>query len=141
GLLNGSYAFLYDAANRMVAAGAASSSSGVSTTLAYDAGSRLTRLVNRTAHGSTLNDLSYTYGSMGQLLSATDSSGATNYSYDALYQLTGASGTGLNETYTYDEVGNRLSKNSITYAYNAANQLVSSSDGASYTYDKNGNLL
>ena len=54
--------------------------------------------------------------------------------------MVSASGPDFAETYSYDEVGNRLSKNGVTYTYNAGDQLVSASDGSSFTYDNDGNL-
>jgi RHS repeat-associated protein len=48
------------------------------------------------------------------------------------------------QTYTFDKVGNRLTKtegtSTTTYTYNSVNELTSSSEG-SYTYDANGNTL
>ena len=73
-------------------------------------------------------------------LTVTDTSGTTSYTYDALNQLTGVSGSDLSETYTYDATGNRLTKGGVTYTYNTAGQLVSASDGTGYTYDAAGNL-
>jgi RHS repeat-associated protein len=68
-----------------------------------------------------------------------------DYTYDALGRLTGASyEDDTYYRYTYDAVGNRLSETSDsaahTYAYDAANRLTSV-DGATYTWDNNGNLL
>jgi RHS repeat-associated protein len=42
-------------------------------------------------------------------------------------------------TYSYDPVGNRLSKNGLTYMYNTMNELFSISDGITFSYDGNGN--
>ena len=132
----------YDAAGQLTAIGAINGSAGVSTTLQYDAVGHLTRLVNRSANGSTLfGDLRHSYDKAGNILSLQDGAGTTNYTYDALNQLTGAVGPGLNESYSYDAVGNRTAKGGVTYVYNAANQLVSASDGSSYLYDANGNLI
>ncbi len=131
----------YDAAGQLTALGAIDGSAGVSTTLQYDAVGHLTRLINRSANGSTLfGDLRQSYDKVGNILSVQDGAETTNYSYDALYELTGAVGPDLNESYSYDAAGNRTAKNGITYVYNAANQLVSASDGSSYLYDANGNL-
>lgn len=44
-------------------------------------------------------------------------------------------------TYSYDPAGNRLSENSSTYTYNAMNELLSITDGTTFTYDDNGNTL
>ena len=83
------------------------------------------------------------------------------YQYDSLYRLTGAVYSDPNNPgagdrsyqYTYDAVGNRLSQTitiggvtaSTTYAYDAANRLISvTSDQysvTSYQWDNNGNLL
>jgi RHS repeat-associated protein len=42
------------------------------------------------------------------------------------------------DAYTYDAVGNRLTKNSATYTYDAASQMTAA-DGVTYSYDNNGN--
>lgn len=48
----------------------------------------------------------------------------------------------MSENYSYDLVGNRLSSLNVgSYSYNGSNELTSSSDGYSYTYDNNGNTL
>jgi RHS repeat-associated protein len=48
-------------------------------------------------------------------------------------------------TYTYDAMGNRLSMTTpagtITYTYDAADRLLSTSAGTAFTWDANGNLL
>jgi len=62
--------------------------------------------------------------------------------YDLLhiYQLTGADyPDGTTYTYTYDPAGNRTQDKDRTYTYNSLNQLISASDGTSYT--RNGKLI
>lgn len=132
----------FDAGGQLTAMGPLNGSPGISSTLQYDALGRLTRLVNRSANGATvLADLRQTFDKVGNLLSLQDGAGTTNYTYDARHQLTGAVGPGLNESYSYDAAGNRTARNGVTYSYNAANQLVSASDGSSYAYDANGNRI
>ncbi|MCX6033147.1 MAG: right-handed parallel beta-helix repeat-containing protein [Chloroflexi bacterium] len=147
GPVNLAYRYTYDAAGWLTAAGPAAASAGVSTTLTYNAGAFVTRLLSRSPNGGvTFSDLRYAYDKSGNVVSATDPStgsgqaGTTTYTYDATYRLTAVSGPGLNETYSYDASGNRRSKGGLTSTYDAANQLVSSSDGTTYTYDANGNL-
>jgi len=67
---------------------------------------------------------------------------ASNYTYDAIYELTQvAQGSSTTESYTYDPVGNRLSSLGVSsYTNNTSNELTSTSN-ATYTYDYNGNLL
>ena len=133
--------YTYDAAGRLTSAGPATGQPGVRADYAYDAASRLTGLTQRNPSGSvTFNDLKYNYDKNGNVLSVSDGSGMTSYTYDALQQLTGVAGPGFNETYTYDATGNRLTKGGVSYSYNAANQLTSASDGTTYAYDKAGNL-
>ncbi|MFZ0738427.1 MAG: RHS repeat-associated core domain-containing protein [Candidatus Acidiferrales bacterium] len=64
----------------------------------------------------------------------------SNYSYDAIYELTGVTqGSNTTESYSYDTVGNRLSSLGVSsYTNNSSNELTSDSN-ASYTYDTNGN--
>jgi len=48
-------------------------------------------------------------------------------------------------SYNYDHFGNRSkmieNNQEISYTYNSLNQLISSTDGKSYSYDKRGNLI
>jgi RHS repeat-associated protein len=62
-----------------------------------------------------------------------------SYRYDGLDRLTSASCTSWSHTYAYDKVGNRTSKDSVTYTINPVNEVTSLSDGTSFTYDSNGN--
>jgi RHS repeat-associated protein len=62
-----------------------------------------------------------------------------SYSYDGLDRLTSASCTSWSHTYTYDRVGNRTAKDSVTYSVNEVNEVTALSDGTSFTYDANGN--
>jgi len=64
----------------------------------------------------------------------------SNYTYDALYELTQVTqGANTTESYTYDPVGNRLSSlGGSPYVNNTSNELTSTPN-ASYIYDYNGN--
>ena len=66
----------------------------------------------------------------------------SNYTYDALYQLTQVTqGANTTESYSYDPVGNRLSSlGASSYGYNNSNELTATPNRA-YTYDYNGNTL
>lgn len=124
---------------------------------------RLTHKVS-TFEGSALQDLAYSYDSVGNLLqivdaSATNTAKTTNYSYDDLYRLTqtqvinSANNENYTRTYSYDIIGNILSKSDKgSYVYSGGNDATSSatnatphavtSDGTkTYTYDDDGNLI
>ncbi|MBX7237433.1 MAG: right-handed parallel beta-helix repeat-containing protein [Caldilineales bacterium] len=135
------YRYSYDAAGRLTSSGPAAGRPGLAATMEYDANNRLTRLTNRNPSGSvTFDDTRTTYDKVGNVLTAQDANGTMTYGYDVAYQLTTVSGPGLSQTYTYDAAGNRTSKGAVSYTYDAANQLLTSSDGWSFTYDANGNL-
>jgi RHS repeat-associated protein len=123
---------------------------GVESNYTYNSLNRLTNLT--VAKGTTnLASYAYTLGRAGNRLSVAELSGRTvSYSYDAVYRLTnetiaGAS-TGTQNgsiSYTYDAVGNRLSRTSTVAAIlsqqniNYDNNDRLSSDG----YDDNGNTI
>jgi YD repeat-containing protein len=87
---------------------------------------------------------SYTLDSAGNRTAKVNQLAAmtSNYTYDAIYQLTQATqGGSTTESYAYDPVGNRTASLGVSsYTTNASNELTATS-GASYTYDSNGNTL
>jgi RHS repeat-associated protein len=79
----------------------------------------------------------------------TGTGARTNYSYDALYRITGESVTDpvagtASVSYAYDKVGNRLTRidasGTTGYTYDANDRLLTEGS-RSYTYDANGNTL
>lgn len=125
----------------------------------YDDQGRLTRVANIHPAASNLGTFVYGYDSplLGQRTSMTSNLGPTNYAYDSNYQLTQATYpnaapfNGEIDSWTYDNIGNRLT-NTVSgvpanyyYYKNGSNPLNSQrlqSDGTTnaYTYDNNGNL-
>jgi RHS repeat-associated protein len=68
-----------------------------------------------------------------------DQTGTTTYGYDALHRLTSVTYPGpQTDTYTYDAVGNRLTKNATPYTYGDAEEMLTAG-GVSYQYDERGN--
>jgi len=63
------------------------------------------------------------------------------FGYDWLNRLVSAQGDYGSLSYSYDSVGNRTSLNDLTYTYNTMNELLSISDGTTFTYDELGNTL
>jgi len=90
--------------------------------------------------------LSYTYdnaGNVTNIYSMLDGE-TQSYSYDTLNRLTSWNLGGQAETYGYDgATGNLASKAGVTYAYNSghAHAVSSLSNGNTYSYDANGNML
>jgi RHS repeat-associated protein len=138
--LTGSFGFGYDALSRRTQL---NRPNGINTSYSYDSLSRLLSVLHQSG-STTLDGASYTYDASGNRTAKTDylNSLSSNYTYDALYQLTQVTqGSSTTESYSYDSVGNRLSSSVVpVYSYNSANELTSTSQG-SYTYDANGNTL
>jgi RHS repeat-associated protein len=116
---------------------------GINTNYSFDSLSRILSVAHQKS-GVTVDGSSYTYDLSGYQTSKTDqrSNLIASYSSDAVHRLTGVSeGSNVQESYTYDAVGNRLtSLGGFASTYNASNQLVSR-QGVTYTYDNNGNPL
>jgi len=120
---------------------------GVQATYTFNTLNRLTNL--SISKVTPLATYAYTLGPAGNRLSVAELGGRqVGYNYDALYRLTKETVTGDTNAssngvidYTYDAVGNRLTRTSTmpaipssTYTYDANDRLTSE------TYDADGNL-
>jgi RHS repeat-associated protein len=132
-----SFGLTYDAAGRRTKL---TLPSGAYADYVYDPASRLTNLIHKASGGSVIDSFAYTYDGAGNRLTRQTPSESISYQYDNLYRLLRADYS-VTELYSYDPVGNRLSSHiSSTYAYNAANRLLSD-DTYTYEYDANGSLV
>ena len=164
--------FTYDALNRRTFAGFGSSKKGWESTInyTYDAGSRLTQLVD-----STAGTITRTYDNFDRLASETTPQGSISYAYDAAGRRTGMTVAGQQAVnYSYDNA-DRLSQISqlttvvgfgydvasrrtsltlpngitVSYGYDDASRLTSMTyqlgqtqlGNLTYTYDNAGRLL
>ncbi len=110
----------------------------------------LNRLTNQVANrGTNVASYAYTLGAAGNRTGVTElNARAVNYAYDPLYRLTGetvgsdpAGSTGT-IGYTFDGVGNRLSRSSTIAAVPAAAHSYTANDWlATDNYDRNGNTI
>ena len=100
------------------------------------------------------DSVSYTYDILGNIKTATNSSGVTSYTYDNFGRIvTETLPDNVINSYTYDKNNNRLTYEmkkggttqiSANYVYNSINALTSVTNNGiitAYTYDNNGNLL
>ncbi len=147
--------YTYDALNRITSVGniatltyrknnqlaTISFGNGVQTAYSYDELGRISRIRtwNSTA---TLLDLNYVYDLNGNPTSVNN--GQETYGYDDLNRLTSANGPFGTLSYTYDQVGNRLSTvvngTGTSYSYGSYNKLLSAGS-TTYSYDNNGNMI
>ncbi len=122
---------------------------GAITTYTYDPLSlQLTRLKTTDKNNVIIQDLTYQYDSVGNILFITDAVhfDTQSFQYDALNRLTQATGNNYGtKAYSYDEIGNITSKEGVSYTYaqNGAgpHAVTALSDGTTMTYDTNGNMI
>ena len=123
---------------------------GSYTTYEYDNLYRLKKLVNKKSNGEVISSYEYTTDNRGLRTKVVDNTGkTTDYTYDNAGKLikevvTENGKVTLTASYSYDAVGNRLTKteNNITtnYSYDKNNRLLKEGN-ISYTYDNAGNLI
>jgi len=147
---------------------------GTITTNTYDAAKlyRLTNKVTTIAGQVRGQDLAYAYDNVGNIVSIVDTSATaasktSQYGYDDLYRLTSATVSNVaagqapyNQTFTYDAIGNIVTKTetlgvnpeaTFTYAYagntgasyanpHAATSVTAGANATNYFYDNNGNM-
>jgi RHS repeat-associated protein len=147
---------------------------GTQTNYTYDPDRRwLENIVTKNSSGKCFQNMAYTFDKVGNILSTVNTGYkqvTQTYSYDDLYQLTGASGTYRNtedptnrttsykQTFAYDETGNMTSKTSakwkdpgtlktadlnykLAYSYSVNNPHRAIQIGEwKYEYDGNGNV-
>jgi len=99
----------------------------MTTGYSYDTASRLTGV----------NGIQYVLDANGNRTQMNDWEGVTTYTYDAFDRLEQAIYPTTTVTYTIDSVGNRLSDNINSFAYDVSDRILN----PGYTYDANGNLL
>ena len=149
--------YYYDKKSRLVkeytvnnAVGAVETGKG--TSYDYDADDELTK-ITYADDSSDENYVKYSYDANGNRISVNTANGAntTRYEYDKYDRVIKMTDPmGYTENYTYDIVGNMLTKkdrngNIISYDYDAANRLTKEYSGstirAEYTYDMAGNRV
>jgi RHS repeat-associated protein len=130
--------------------GTVTNGNNVSTTYQYHSTNK--RLINITTKNSAqvpLLNMTYDYFNNGNVKSIVDGVNSTRsqtFDYDELNRLklvqSASYGTAL--SYDYSKIGNISSKEGITYYYSKVNAgphaVTSTTDGRTYTYDKNGNM-
>ena len=141
---------------------------GTTTSYTYDEEGNLLTLTNKKSDGTVLDSFTYTYSDdtlgVKNQISKTETvggvlKGTTSYEYDGLGRLTKTvTPDGVQNVYTYDGAGNRLTKTSTAgeesavteYTYDEQNRLLNTSAYVTggtdevntyYGYDNNGNQI
>jgi RHS repeat-associated protein len=97
---------------------------------------------------TTLQDYGYSFDNNGNVTGVTDNVTSTlsaAYGYDSLDQLTSMTPAGqLRLPYAYDNLGNLRNKENVTQTYGGVGRgphALATSNGVTYNYDANGNLI
>ncbi|MBI4301917.1 MAG: hypothetical protein HY664_04880 [Chloroflexi bacterium] len=127
--------YTYDDAGRLTAT---AFPTGVTESRTYNEADQLATIV-ATKGGNTLTSFTYTLDNAGIRTALQDPTGTESYTYDNLYRLTGVTYPDTTtQSYTYDAVGNRLTKNTTSYTYDNGDRMTAVGV-VSYSYDNNGN--
>lgn len=122
---------------------------GIVVSYDYDEVNRLILEKALDKQGGLVAQYEYTLGAAAERTAVKELDRTVEYTYDALYRLTGEKITAADKTvteytYAYDKVSNRISKTEngtkTAYTYNALNQLTAEND-ITYAYDAAGNLI
>ncbi|WP_179957848.1 FG-GAP-like repeat-containing protein [Exilibacterium tricleocarpae] len=127
------------------------SGNGITRTASYDpAGGRLIGLKADRLLGGNVQDHTYSWDDIGNLINRHDQSGAKNvnesFQYDGLNRLTRSQVAGqAAKTVSYNSLGNIVFKTGVgAYTYGAGSAgphaVTSTGDGVGYSYDANGNM-
>ena len=127
----------YDSANRLKSI----SRPNGSTVYSYDDDSILTSINHLDSSDESIEQYIYGRDNIGNRKSKVTSRSIASYSYDDLNQLisVGDSESG-SETFSYDDLGNRLTDKYGSYTYDQKSQRLLEDHQKIYTYDNNGNL-
>jgi len=113
---------------------------GVTTDFSYNANNWLTGITAQKAAASILST-TYVFDKVGNITQKADDV-TTSYNYDKIYQLLSTTNPQNSETFGYDKVGNRKTRQGTQtpWTYNKNNELQTA-ETATFTYDNNGNTI
>ena len=126
----------YDSANRLVGV----NSNGYSLMIERQNSGNANKLTYLKS-SSILAELNYQYSDAGLISSVISSTSSISYGYDSNHQLVLAESMGQSETFSYDEVGNRVTDINGAFSYDSSKQRLVEDYRYVYVYDGNGNLV
>ncbi|HSX04128.1 MAG TPA: RHS repeat-associated core domain-containing protein [Rhabdochlamydiaceae bacterium] len=121
---------------------------GITTEYEYDKAKRVIALFHKRSDKTLIAGFRYKFDGNGNRIYALEitksGSSEIDYFYDKLNRLIGVKYPFGYEKYTYDQLGNRLTKESnsglIKYEYDHGNRLIQAGD-TRFFYDRKGNLI
>jgi len=139
--------------NALAQPGSVTYGNGVTTAYQYyPTNNRLMDITTLDSASKKLLGLTYYYSDGGNVKAIADNIDYTRsqtFTYDDINRLTLAQSMSYGtQSYSYDEIGNILSKEGVSYTYTDSNGVTTkphavkyTTDGKTYTYDANGNMI
>ncbi|MBU7038791.1 MAG: hypothetical protein HXS52_12740 [Theionarchaea archaeon] len=123
---------------------------GLLASFSYDVRDRL-KTVDLWNETTPYLELDYTYDGNSNVVQVEDRYRSTSgsylpidircYSYDGLNRLVSETRSGIaSHTYSYDRVGNMMSRDGIVYTVNSMSEVTSLSDGTAFTFNATGSV-
>lgn len=132
------FQFNYDDINRLTKI----ARPGSLTNFSYNSGGMISDIIH-SSNGVTKSFTQYNYDLRNFPIQKRNISGAVDYSFDLGGQVTNVNNPeqALNEVFTYDSIGNRLTDKNGNYVYDQTAQLIKEDYKYFYAHDNNGNLI
>lgn len=133
------FSYSYDSANRLTAL----SRPGSKTDYLYNSGSLISQIIHSNL-GITKSFSELVYDEKNLPIQKRNPSGTFNYGYDSNGQITNSSNVTnatLNESFTYDQNGNRLTDSQNSFQYFPKIETLKDDGIFTYNYDNNGNVV
>jgi RHS repeat-associated protein len=132
------FTFTYDNANRL----SKITRPGSKTEFWFDNTSFLYGLKHTANNSTIIGNINYTRDGIGNRTSMTTTRGTYSYGYDEESQLKTVGSTEVgDESFSYDDLGNRTNDQLGSYSYDQKSQRLMSDYRYNYMYDNNGNLI
>lgn len=113
---------------------------GGSTNFTYS-DSRKLQAITHFGNGVVRSFFEYDYDGLNSVTQKRTTAGTTSYNYDNNYQLTRAAGPDVDESFSYDKIGNRTTDKNGSFQYDEKKQRLLENYAYFFYYDNNGNLI
>lgn len=113
---------------------------GSNTSFSYNSGNILSSIVHANSNG-LIDQSIYSYDQRNIPIGKVTLAGSFSYTYDLNGQLVSSNSPAVNETFSYDEIGNRTSDQNGSYSYSSSKKLIEQDYKYTYTHDNNGNMI
>lgn len=131
-----SFLFDFDSANRLIKI----TRPGSNTDLSYSSENVLSSIKHSNSNGILEQNI-YSRDQRNTPTQKRTLAGNFEYAYDLNGQLTASTSPAISESFSYDDIGNRISDENGIYSYSSSRQLIEQDYNYTYTHDNKGNMI